>query len=184
METFLKNVWRSQIATLAGGGGRGCHSVTEFMSGLLHKNLFLGEPYTSFEKTFMMFDDDVWITIVITFTLGLVIIQVVNFCCDKVKNIVFGDGVRTPTMNFFAAIFGVGQTRLPRRSFGRILLMLFIILCLILRTCHQSMLYKLLQSDLRKPELQTIDEAIGRGFTFYMTKGDMKRQENAEYMSR
>jgi hypothetical protein len=43
---------------------------------------------------FMMFDEDVWIAIAITFGGGLVLIQIINFCSDKIKDIVFGEGVR------------------------------------------------------------------------------------------
>jgi hypothetical protein len=113
---------------------------------------------------FMMFDDDVWIAIIVTLTSGLLLIQVLNFCSIKVQDMVFGEGmgegVRIPTLNFFAAIFGLGQTRLPQKSFPRFVLMMFILLCLILRSCHQSMLYQLMQSDLRRPVIETIDEAI------------------------
>jgi hypothetical protein len=130
---------------------------------------------------FMMFDDDVWLAIMITFTFGLVLIQVVNFCSEKIQDLVFGEGVRIPTMNFFGTIFGIGQTRLPRRNFPRFLLMMFIILCLILRTCHQSMLYDLMQQDLRRPELKTIDEAIAKGYKFYMQDTYINRYKNAEF---
>jgi hypothetical protein len=58
--------------------------------------------------------------------------------------------------------------KLPRKTFPRFILMMFIILCLILRTCHQSLLYDLMQKDLRREELKTIDEAIEKGYTFYM----------------
>jgi hypothetical protein len=53
-----------------------------------------GSPYTQFEKMFMMFDEDVWIAIAITFVGGLVIIQIINFCGDKIRDIVFGEGVK------------------------------------------------------------------------------------------
>jgi hypothetical protein len=130
---------------------------------------------------FMMFDHDVWFVIVITFTLSLVLIQVLNFCSKKVQDLVFGEGVRIPTINFFGTIFGIGQTRLPRKSFPRFLLMMFIILCLILRTCHQSLLYDLMQKDLRRAELKTIDEAIEKGHKFYMQDTYINRYKNADF---
>jgi hypothetical protein len=55
---------------------------------------FTGAPYSQFEKMFMMFDDDVWIATIATFTIGLVVIQIINFCSEKVKDLVFGEGVR------------------------------------------------------------------------------------------
>jgi hypothetical protein len=43
---------------------------------------------------FMMFDEDVWLAIAITFGGGLAFIQILNFCSEKVKDLVFGEGVR------------------------------------------------------------------------------------------
>jgi hypothetical protein len=133
---------------------------------------------------FMMFDMDVWISIAITFGVGLIIIQIVNVCCDEIQNLVFGEDVRYPTLNFFRVIFGIGQTRLPLRSFPRFLLMMFLILCLILRTCHQSMLYELMQKDLRRAEIETIEEAINKGYTFYLETGNIVRYSISDFMKR
>jgi hypothetical protein len=153
----------------------------------------------------MMFDEDVWIAIAITFGGGLVIIQIINFCSDKIQDIVFGEGVRrvfltfsflirfnlnkctfslnrSPTINFFGIIFGIGQQKLPRKSFPRFILMMFIILCLILRTCHQSLLYDLMQKDLRRAELKTIEEAIAKGYTFYMRTPTVYRFKQTEHV--
>jgi hypothetical protein len=146
--------------------------------------LFKGKPYTQFEKMFMMFDFYVWMMIIFTFVGAWLIIQIINFCSDKVQDLVFGEGIRTPTMNFFAAIFGLGQTTLPQKSFARFLLMMFTILCLILRTCHQSLLYTLMQAEIRKAELQTIDEAIEKGYTFHIATTNAFTYEVSGLMKR
>jgi hypothetical protein len=143
-----------------------------------------GAPYSQFEKMFMMFDMDVWISIAITFGVGLVIIQIVNVCCEEIQNLVFGEGVRDPTLNFFRTVFGIGQMHLPQKSFARFLLMMFIILCLILRTCHQSMLYDLMQKDLRHAEIETIEEAIDKGYTFYLQESSVRRYKQTDFMRR
>jgi hypothetical protein len=133
---------------------------------------------------FMMFDFYVWMMIALTFFCGFLIIQIINFGTEKVKDLVFGEEIRVPTINFVAVIFGLGQSVLPRKSFARFLLMMFIILCLILRTCHQSLLYTLLQADIRKPELQTIDEAIAKGYTLYISKSEIVIFSESEYMKK
>jgi hypothetical protein len=133
---------------------------------------------------FMMFDMDVWISIAITFGIGLVVILIVNVCCEEFQNLVFGVGVKGPTLNFFGTVFGVAQHRLPRKSFPRFLLMMFIILCLILRTCHQSKLYELMQKDLRRAEIETIDEAINKGYTFYLMQANVLRYKQTDFIKR
>jgi hypothetical protein len=132
----------------------------------------------------MMFQYDVWMMIAFTFICGLMIIQIINFCSDKVKDLVFGEGIRVPTINFVAVIFGLGQTVLPRKSFARFLLVMFIILCLILRTCHQSLLYTLMQTEMRKPEIQTIEEAIEKNYTFILPESDVKAFINTIFVQR
>lgn len=143
-----------------------------------------GRPKTQLQKMFLMFDLDVWMWLGITLGVGLLLIQLINFCSIKIQDIVFGERVETPTMNFFAVICGLGQPVLPKKNFSRFILILFIIFCLMFRTCHQSMLYRLLQADIREPELKTIDEAIDKGYTFYMNQGDMLALDNSEFISR
>jgi hypothetical protein len=145
---------------------------------------FTGHLYTQFEKMFMMFDETTWNIIVITLVAGFVIIQVINFCSDWVKTLVFGERVQTPTMNFLAVIFGGGMRVMPERNFARFILMMFIILCLILRTCHQSMLYELMQKEIRHAELKTIDEAINKGYTFYMARAAREAYSDLNFMKR
>jgi hypothetical protein len=52
---------------------------------------FAGVPYTQFEKMFMIFDRAL---IALTLGGGLIIIQIVNFCSNKIRDLVFGEGVR------------------------------------------------------------------------------------------
>lgn len=143
-----------------------------------------GHPLTQFEKMFLMFEPDVWLWLCATLSLGLLAIQLLSFTSRKLQDIIFGEGVNTPTVNFFAIICGIGQTVLPRTNFARFILILYIFFCLIFRTCHQSMLYSLLQADLTHPELQTIDEATEKGFTFIFTEADISRFKEADFFSR
>lgn len=142
-----------------------------------------GQPYTQFEKMFMMFDTYVWIAISVTLIGGYLSLQALNkFCSKAIQRLVFGEKVLTTNMNYIGAIFGIGQTVLPKGNFARFLLMMFIILCLVLRTCHQSMLYSLLQLDLRRPEIKTIEEAIEGNYTFYIALSDYLKFSYADFM--
>lgn len=144
-----------------------------------------GQSISQFEKLFMMFDVDAWMAIIATLLGGYSVIFVISlFGSRRIQDLIFGENVRTAYMNLIRAIFGIAQTVLPEKSFARFILMMFIILCLILRTCHQSMLYLLLQLDLRLPVLKTIDEAIEKNFTFYMTMGSGRTFGNAEFVDR
>jgi hypothetical protein len=69
---------------------------------------------------FMMFDIYVWMMIAITFVGGFLIIQIVNFCSQKVKDLFFGEQIRTPTINFLAVIFGLSQKNFAAEKFCEI----------------------------------------------------------------
>lgn len=125
-----------------------------------------GELYSSLEKLFLPFDFATWLAILLTLAIGLATIQVVNFCTIKVKSFIFGSGFHSPTINLSAIFLNGGQHFNPGRNFARILLILFVIWCLVIRTCYQSELFKCLQTDRRKPAAKTILQLLERNFTF------------------
>jgi len=125
----------------------------------------LGEPYSDLEKMFMMFDWEVWVAIGSTLLMALVVIQIIKFMSKKVQNFVFGRNIKTPTMNMIEIFLCGAQVRVPGRNFARFLLMLFIIWCLIIRTCYQSKLFEFLQADLRRPGIKTLEELYESNLT-------------------
>ena len=126
-----------------------------------------GEPYTDLERMFMMFAFEVWIATAITLLIGLLTTLILNFIPDTVRKFVIGRDVRNPTMNLISIFLTGGQVQVPGRNFARFLLILFIIWSLIIRTCHQSKLYELLQADLRRPPVKTIDDLFESPLTLH-----------------
>lgn len=117
-----------------------------------------GEPYTTFERMFIMFDIETWIAIIITMSTGLIVIAIINRMSRKVQDFVYGQNIRTPTLNLFNIFLNGGQMREPNQNFSRFLFMMFIIWCLIIRTCYQSKMFEYLKADIRKPTIQTLQE--------------------------
>jgi hypothetical protein len=130
-----------------------------------------GEPYTQFEKMFLMFDKYTWICIGVTLVGSLLVIQVVNRMSIKIQKFVFGRNVQTPTLNVASVFLSGSQHRVPGRNFARFLLMLFICWSVIIRTCYQSILYKNLQQDIRKPMIKTFDELNEKNFSIIIAPG-------------
>jgi len=124
--------------------------ITDLIS--IYREVFvvipLGDFYSGFEKLFLPFDDATWILIAMTFAIGR--------------------DVTAPTMNLFAAFFGLGQLRLPGRNFARFLLMLYIIWCLIIRTAYQGVLYDLLKGDGRRPQNMQLQDYIANNATIHV----------------
>jgi hypothetical protein len=132
-----------------------------------------GNPYSTFEKMFMMFDIQLWIAIIATLFACCGTIQVVNLMSPKVQDFVFGSKIQTPTLNLFNTFLCGGQNKTPGRNFARFVLMLFILWSLIIRTCYQSNLYEFLQKDLREATIQSIEELYEKNFTYFQGIGSV-----------
>ena len=132
-----------------------------------------GEPYTDLERMFMMFDFELWIAISVTFGIALFTTLMLRFVSRQVRNFIVGRNVRNPTMNLLSIFLTGSQVQAPGRNFARFILMLFIVWSLIIRTCHQSMLFELMQADLRKPTIKTLDELFQSDLTLYNSNSSL-----------
>lgn len=104
-----------------------------------------GEPYTSLEKLILPFDVSTWIVTGLFFSVGFITIIFIKHRTNILwQYVVFGPNVRSPSFNMIIAFFGQDQTILPRRSFARYLLMMFVMLCLVIRTGYQGVQFELL----------------------------------------
>jgi len=147
--------------------GAGYHVTSTF-----HQTSFIflitpSEPITITEKLFLPFDTQTWIMLIITFVTAFLVIFISHLMPEKIRNLIFGKGIKTPGLNIFFIFFGIGQMKIPDKSFPRFLLMVFILFCLIFRTCYQSKLFEFMTSDMRKASPMTIDDLYENNFTIY-----------------
>lgn len=77
-----------------------------------------GELYTPLEKMFIMFQYEVWVAIFVTIFIGLAVIQIINRCSLVIRNIVFGHGNNTPTLNMASTFLAGYQNRVPFSCFS------------------------------------------------------------------
>jgi hypothetical protein len=97
-----------------------------------------GMPFSPYEKLFLPFDQLTWIFLGCTFSIGLFVILIVNQMREKIQNIFFGKGVKSPTVNLLQIFFGIGMTKLPRNNFARIILIQFVMFCVVIRNGYQG----------------------------------------------
>lgn len=141
-----------------------------------------GSKLSNFEKLLQPFDRVVWILLVITFLIGVFIILTLQFnYFKKLKFFVFGSKAHdhgNHLLNMLIVIFGGTQPKLPQYNFARFLLMMFILLCLVMRSAYQSSLYKFLQSDKRHKNVESIDDMVEQEYDLYMHQEDLHLFEN------
>jgi hypothetical protein len=126
-----------------------------------------GEEFSGYEKMLLPFDSYTWGLIMFTFVTAFTTIFILNLTTLQIQSFVYGKNVKTPSLNILAVLFGISQIILPGRTFGRFLVINFVIFCLILRTAWQGKLFEFMQKDLRQQEIQSIEEIIEKNFTLY-----------------
>lgn len=127
-----------------------------------------GKPFSAFEKLFKPFQKIVWICLIMTVSIGILVILFINSKSLQIKNFIYGKSIKSPMLNLFNALLNGNIYKLPKRTFARYLLIVFMIFCFIFRALYQGALYQFLQANGRNPELETIDEMLKEKFTFYV----------------
>lgn len=116
-------------------------------------------PISSYELLLMPFDSATWIAIVITTIVSSICVFGIWKFFKIEKYLSF--------MNLIGAILGESQKTLPKRSFVRILLVKFLIFWLILRTVYQARFYHLMDSNLLRKPMKTIEDLAKNNMTLY-----------------
>lgn len=94
--------------------------------------------YSSYEKMVLPFDMETWIYLILVFGIGLLAITIINRMPLWLQDSIFGQHVKSAEFNLIGTFFGIGQQKVPEYNTGRILMMVFIIFCLIIRTAYQG----------------------------------------------
>jgi hypothetical protein len=58
--------------------------------------------------------------------------------------------------------------RLPVNNFARIILMIFIVFCLVIRTAYQGVLFEMITTDMRKTAPSSMKELLEQNYTIYL----------------
>lgn len=128
-----------------------------------------GEEYDGYEKLLLPFDVITWALICVVFVIAFLVVFIINHTNVKIRNLVFGQGVATPSLNIVQAFFGISQIVLPARYFARFLALWFITYCLIIRTAYQGKMFEFLQKEMLKPQINSLEELMAANLTLYTT---------------
>ncbi|KAG5670623.1 hypothetical protein PVAND_000871 [Polypedilum vanderplanki] len=132
------------------------------------------EFYTNYEKLLFPFDTTTWILLLFTFGLTFGIIFGLKITPKWIRILFMGRGIRMPGYNALGIFFGISQLKLPKEIFSRLILLLFIWFCLIIRTCWQSMMFEFMTSDMRKPLPESVEDLVEHDYTVILMFLDNK----------
>ena len=127
-----------------------------------------GEPYTSYDKLLLPFDDLTWILLLIFFGIGFTVVILVRLSKSLSTNEwVIGSNVRNPALNIFATLMGISLKVLPKTNVARFLLMNWILFCLIFRTAYQGKYFEFMTSNPTKKPIKTFEELADKKIPIY-----------------
>lgn len=124
-----------------------------------------GEPYSSYEKLWLPFSNDVWLLLILTFICAFLVFLVFKLTNETVRKFVYGSRVTSPLYNVLIVFLGQSLRILPGRNFARYHLMIYILFCLIIRTGYQGVQFDLIFKDIRKKSPDTIEGLIEQGYS-------------------
>ncbi|KAG5671226.1 hypothetical protein PVAND_001435 [Polypedilum vanderplanki] len=78
-----------------------------------------------------------------------------------------------PIYNVVAIFMGISQLRLPNESFSHSIWLIFILFCLIIRTCWQSKMFEFMTSNMRKPLPESIDDLKKMNYTIMVVENHL-----------
>lgn len=130
----------------------------------------VGEPYTALEKLMKPFGDLTWTFVMMTLLLSFSIIAVLRWKFNRnVQNFIFGARNASPHFNLLNIFLGGTMSHLPKGTFARTLVGMFMFYCLIIRNSYTGALFTFIKSDsIHRPILDSIDEMVKHDFRFYM----------------
>ncbi|XP_063698259.1 uncharacterized protein LOC134829192 [Culicoides brevitarsis] len=124
-----------------------------------------GTRQNSVEYIWMAFQNNVWLCIGVSLSIGFVVIWILQIRSKVEKDFVIGNNIDSPTLNMVAITFGNPVNQLPEKNFARTLVTLFFLFTYVLRTGFLGSLYEVAQ---RETEYVTsFQEMLDQNFTFY-----------------
>lgn len=140
------------------------------------------KPVGSSVKLLLAFTFEAWIFFVAIILIALVSASLFSIAPKNVRTFILGENVTSPNVNILIIILGGSQKTLPKTTFARFLLMMFMIFCFVVRSgFYQGKLYDILKSEIYAKEISTFDEYYDLNYRFYMYQGLALRLVDFKY---
>lgn len=113
----------------------------------------------------------IWTSLAVTFLAAILSIFIINR--TESQNYFFRKPIQIPVLNIFRIFYGIGQPKMPTKSFGRLIIISFIFWCLVMRTAYQGKLFEFVSSEIRKPEMKSLAQLQANNFTLFIQSTEL-----------
>lgn len=117
------------------------------------------------------FQEATWLSLAFFLLFAVFTIAVMERLPPPVYNFIIGQNIQHPYLNIARAFLGSSQRTLPKGSFARYLIALFLIFCLVVRTMYVGKLFAAMKSNMQSKEFTKIDEFYEANYKFYVNDG-------------
>ena len=90
----------------------------------------------------------------------------------KIREILNEKSTSELTFSVVRIFFGIGLVKVSKANFFRVLLMSYTFWCLVIRTAYQGVLFEVVTTAVRHPDIKTIEELRSKNFTVYLNEFD------------
>ena len=136
------------------------------------------------QKLFLTFELFTWLGLFIVVVIACIVLSILKFFPSKYHSFVVGENIKSEILNVWNILLGGTQEKLPTKNFARYLLMMFVMVCLVMRTLYLGSLYNLLKNDISEKTLKTIEELINSNYDFYVYDSLVPRVKDEKFMKR
>jgi len=178
LESLYKDHFETilEIPVSISGSYRLSSHLTDNSVTLVIKNVIKNVKYVNHDFFLHSFDLMTWIVVFMSFGVAFVVIFYMNWRLGTVR-ICPRKELTRPALNVLQIVFGCRQKKLPRANFARFILILFILLCFVLRICYWSQLVGFMSSEVEKVEPRTAEDLIRDNYMIYSCSSRFDRRE-------
>ncbi len=141
-------------------------------------------PMDPMAKMFLPFTFTSWMAIGTVALLACGTVKIVEFTPKIFHEHVVGSEINRSVLDVWNMFLGGSLPMLPRADFPRFFLANFLMFTLIIRSLYQGAVFDILKRDVSAVELNTIDDIIENGLTFYIYPTLAARIEGSRIMQR
>ncbi|CAG9810559.1 unnamed protein product [Chironomus riparius] len=150
---------------------------TSYMTSSIHQRtaVLVTKKATTYKSLLLdcPFNFHTWVAVITSLFVAFIVIFYMNLRLGVVRIRPRKELTRS-ALNVFQIVFGCPQKKLPRANFGRLFIILFIGLCLVLRICYWSQLVGFMTIRVDKMEPRTVEDLIVKNYTIYGCGEDQK----------